>query len=101
MNYTLKLAWRPSEFISMDKKHGMIVDSLKQIEGAFGIAEGIDWLPPKFGTYETATTNLTRKLGKGLKGSIMYPYRNCIAFNESVKKILGVNLPVGVLENAE
>lgn len=81
--YILCVDSRIEEGVSTETKHQLTMDFLHQIPGDWGIDKGFEYPVPKFGNDITAFFRLTKKLGKEIKGDIMYGYRRLIRDHHS------------------
>lgn len=73
MKYIFELSSRIDS--SIEKKHLEVTKGLTSIEKPWGIDEG-KYPTPEFGKMTTAFFKLTKLLGNGIKGHVMYLYRS-------------------------
>nr|WP_259069336.1 hypothetical protein [Mucilaginibacter sp. X4EP1]MCS3814669.1 hypothetical protein [Mucilaginibacter sp. X4EP1] len=68
---------------SAELKHAKLVDFLKTLPFPWGLPKDFDISFPGFGEEFTATSNLNKFIGNGIKMSVFYRYRNMLEDDQS------------------
>ena len=82
MKYIFELNSRTTLEESVESRHLKIIDFLKKIDPPWGIGNDVVEFP-RFGQGHVAQVILNKYLGKGIKGSIFYRYRNMLSDDSS------------------
>jgi hypothetical protein len=78
MQYIFELTSKVQESVSHEEKHRQVIEGLQSIPKPWGITNN-DYPAPDFGTGITATFRINKVLGSGIKGDIIYGYREKMA----------------------
>jgi hypothetical protein len=74
MKLIFELVAKPEELVSAESKHNSVIEGLKKISKPWGIDDN-EYPFPGFGTDITSVFRLSKYLGSGIKGDIIYSYR--------------------------
>ena len=83
VKYILMADSRIDESEAMESKHLKVINFLMGINNDWGLDNMKEYQEPKFGTGLIASFSLYKKMGKGIKGNIMYGYRRLITDHHS------------------